>query len=179
MPRLPVAYINPAVIHRTAVLASPESLRPFCDREGVAITRRACSATAAVWVSSRARGLAGVAAGRFASFARNEASRRARDAGGFFRASGYGPESDRLEGWEWSMSLTAHTTGGQPVGVRADGLGHPGYLSTARMLGETGLLLCDDAATPERAGYLTPAAALGTASIERFERAGLRFTLSG
>lgn len=178
MPRLPVAYINPAVIHRTAVLASPESLRPFCDREGVAIARGACSLPLRFGL---AVALAGLQASLRSALRASPATRRrvARAMQGLLPASGYGPESDRLEGREWSMSLTAHTTGGQTMGVRADGLGHPGYLSTARMLGETGLLLCDDAATPERAGCLTPAAALGTASVGRFERAGLRFTLSG
>lgn len=39
------------------------------------------------------------------------------------------------------------------------------------------MLLAEDGATPERAGCLTPAAALGTACIERFERARLRFTV--
>ena len=59
--------------------------------------------------------------------------------------------------------------------VRVDAEGHPGYLATARMLGEAGLLLAEEAATPQRAGCLTPATALGTASAPRFERARVRF----
>ena len=53
----------------------------------------------------------------------------------------------------------------------------PGYLTTATMLGEAGLLLAEPGSTPERAGCVTPAIALGTGSIERFERAGMRFTV--
>jgi short subunit dehydrogenase-like uncharacterized protein len=44
------------------------------------------------------------------------------------------------------------------------------------MMGEAGLLLAEPGATPEGAGYLTPATALGTGSVERFARAGLRFS---
>jgi short subunit dehydrogenase-like uncharacterized protein len=60
--------------------------------------------------------------------------------------------------------------------VRVEADGHPGYLMTARMLGEAGLMLADDEVVPRRAGCLTPATALGTAHLERFERARLRFS---
>ena len=55
---------------------------------------------------------------------------------------------------------------------------NPGYLTTARMLGEAGLMLADDEVVPRRAGCLTPATALGTAHLERFERAKLRFSVA-
>jgi short subunit dehydrogenase-like uncharacterized protein len=45
------------------------------------------------------------------------------------------------------------------------------------MLGEAGILLAEDGATPEGAGCLTPATALGTESAPRFERARVRFTV--
>ncbi len=93
-------------------------------------------------------------------------------------SSGYGPAADRLEGWKWHMSLRARTTGGHELGVEVDSEGHVGYLATARMMGEAGLLLAEQGATPERAGCLTPATALGTDSLERFERARLRFSVA-
>ena len=62
--------------------------------------------------------------------------------------------------------------------MTVDGEGHPGYLATARMLGEAGLLLGEPGATPDRTGCLTPAAALGTEQIERFDRARLHFAVS-
>jgi short subunit dehydrogenase-like uncharacterized protein len=65
------------------------------------------------------------------------------------------------------------------VRTRVDAEGQPGYLATARLLGETGLALAEPGATPERAGCLTPAVALGTAAVERFERARLRFSVDG
>ena len=72
----------------------------------------------------------------------------------------------------------AAPTGGHEVRVDIDADGHPGYLATARMLGEAGLLLAEPGATPERAGCLTPATALGTGSADRFERARVRFSVS-
>jgi short subunit dehydrogenase-like uncharacterized protein len=94
-------------------------------------------------------------------------------------SSGFGPAADRLDGWHWSMRVDARTTGGHEVRVDVEADGHPGYLATARMLGEAGLLLAEQGATPDRSGFLTPAAALGTASAPRFERARVRFTVSG
>ena len=77
------------------------------------------------------------------------------------------------------MSVNARTAGGHEVRVDVDADGHPGYLATARMLGEAGLLFAEPDATPERAGCLTPATALGTACVERFDRARVRFSVSG
>jgi short subunit dehydrogenase-like uncharacterized protein len=76
------------------------------------------------------------------------------------------------------MVVNAVTRGGHHVRVELDADGHPGYLSTGRMLAEAGLLLAAEGATPDRAGFLTPAAALGTERLDRFERAGMRFRLS-
>jgi short subunit dehydrogenase-like uncharacterized protein len=92
--------------------------------------------------------------------------------------SGYGPRHDRLEGWEWTMAVTGQTARGHSINVEVAGSGHVGYLATARMLGEAGLLLAEEGATPERAGCLTPSLALGTAAIGRFEKAALHFTVS-
>jgi short subunit dehydrogenase-like uncharacterized protein len=75
------------------------------------------------------------------------------------------------------MDVDARTTGSREllVGIEADG--HPGYLTTARMFGEAGLMLAGDEVVPRRAGCLTPANALGTAHLERFECAKLRFSV--
>ena len=68
----------------------------------------------------------------------------------------------------------------RPVGpaatMQADG--HPGYLATARMLAEAGLLLAEDGATPARAGCLTPGVALGSGCTERLARAHMYFSVS-
>ena len=92
-------------------------------------------------------------------------------------SSGFGPAADRLEGWDWTMTVAGRTGSGDEVGVEIDGAGHPGYLATAKMMGEAGLLLAEAGATPDRTGCLTPAAALGTQEIERFQHARLGFTV--
>ena len=75
------------------------------------------------------------------------------------------------------MAVDARTASGNAVRASVHGEGHPGYLATARMLGEAGILLAEEGATPSRAGCLTPALALGSASAPRFARAGVRMSL--
>jgi short subunit dehydrogenase-like uncharacterized protein len=92
-------------------------------------------------------------------------------------ASGFGPRPDRLEGYAWSMTVHGRTTGGHTIEGRVSGSGHVGYLATARMIGEAGLLLAEDGATPSVAGCLPPSVALGTANLSRFTPAGLTFQI--
>jgi short subunit dehydrogenase-like uncharacterized protein len=172
-PMAPAAFINPAVIQWTAAISGVE---PFRYREGLAL--RGASPTlplryAAAGVLSGTQ--AAVAA---AARARPSVRRRVgRALGRILPGSGFGPAADRLEAWKWQMSVDARTTGGHAVRVDVDADGHPGYLATARMLGEAGLLLAQEGATPERSGCLTPATALGTGCVDRFARARLRFTV--
>jgi short subunit dehydrogenase-like uncharacterized protein len=178
-PMAPAAFINPAVIHRSAALiaaAEGRPAEPFSYREGVELGGGPAS-LAARWA------VAGVLS---ATQVGVRALARARPAvrepvasmlGRVGPASGYGPDADRLEGWRWTMAAHARTTGGRELEVRLDAAGHPGYLATARLLGEAGMLLGEDGATPQRAGCLTPASALGSDCIPRFERAGLWFSL--
>ena len=74
--------------------------------------------------------------------------------------------------------MNGATPNGKTVHVRIDADGHPGYLATSRMMGEAGLVLADESLATDRAGCLTPSVALGTASAERFDAAGLRFRVS-
>ena len=175
----PAAFINPAVIHRSAALAADAAQRPskpFRYREGVAMPGGAASLP---FRYAAAGAIGGMQAALGAGTRAGPGARR-RIAGAMRRvlpSSGFGPSPDRLEGWRWSMWLNARTEGGNQVTVDVDAEGHPGYLATARMLGEAGLLLAEDGATPDRAGHLTPATAVGTGSVERFERARLRFSV--
>lgn len=180
-PMSPAPFINPAVIHRSAALiASAEGrpAEPFRYREGMALGGGAASRPArwaiAGAMSATQVGLRGLARAR-------PALRRpvANALGRIGPSSGFGPAGDRLEGWRWTMRAHARTSGGRELDVHLQADGHPGYLATARLLGEAGMLLAEDGATPARAGCLTPAGALGTACIERFERAGLRFSVVG
>jgi short subunit dehydrogenase-like uncharacterized protein len=178
-PMTPAAFINPAVIQRTAVLVAASEGHPpapFRYREGVVLGGGAASLPVR-W------GVAGALSATQTGFRALAASgptvrRRVADVlGRIGPASGYGPDADRLEGWSWTVAVNARTLGGNEVKVHVQAEGHPGYLATARILGEVGLLLAEDRATPERAGCLTPATALGTACIERFEHARVHFSV--
>jgi short subunit dehydrogenase-like uncharacterized protein len=82
--------------------------------------------------------------------------------------SGYSPPLAQQREWGWGAVLAARTDGGQ----------HFGYLATGRITGEAGLLLAEAGATPQRAGCLTPATALGSGCTERLRRARLRFSVT-
>jgi short subunit dehydrogenase-like uncharacterized protein len=179
-PMLPAAFINPAVIQRTAALLAADGEGPGAPppryREGVVLGGPPLTLPLRVAVAGT---LAGTQA-TVARIARAAPPVRRPIAGALSRVlpgSGFGPAGNRLEGWRWRMELRARTTGGRELRAEVDADGHPGYLATARMLGEAGLLLADPALTPERSGCLTPAAALGSAHVDRFDRAGVRFSI--
>jgi short subunit dehydrogenase-like uncharacterized protein len=176
-PMAPAAFINPAVVHRSWALRAadePAGAAPFSYREGIAL--RGPSATLPLRYA-----VAGALSGLQAAMLRTARARpdvRRKVAAVLARAlpsSGFGPAADRLEGWRWRLDLDGRTSGGAGVRVRVDASGHPGYLATARMLGEAGLMLAEPATTPERGGCLTPATALGTDHVDRFEHARVRF----
>jgi short subunit dehydrogenase-like uncharacterized protein len=173
-PMAPAAFINPAVIHRTAALTGAE---PFRYREGIPLEGPAVTLP----LRFAGAGLLSATQAGVAAAARARPSVRKRIGGVLSKVlpgSGFGPSGERLENWTWHMTVAARTTGGRDVRVDVDADGHPGYLATARMLGEAGLMLAEPGLTPERAGCLTPATALGTESLDRFERARLRFSVA-
>ena len=64
-------------------------------------------------------------------------------------SSGFGPSGQTSSTqWSWHLTADARTPGGRHVRVDLDADGHPGYLTTAKLLGEVGLLLAEDGATP-------------------------------
>jgi short subunit dehydrogenase-like uncharacterized protein len=94
-------------------------------------------------------------------------------------SSGFGPDEERMRHWSWTMTVRASTPAGNVVHTRLDADAHPGYLATARMVGEAGVQLVSAGATPDSTGCLTPAAALGTGCAPAFASAGVRFTVDG
>jgi short subunit dehydrogenase-like uncharacterized protein len=179
-PMVPVAFINPAFIQRTAALAAAEDGRPFEPfryREGVALGGGRATLPLR-WVAA---GLSSATQAAAMAVIRSRPQVRRRVATAvrrFLPASGFGPTGERLEEWTWQLRVDATTTGGHFVRIDLDADGQPGYLTTARILGEVGLLLAEEGATPSRSGFLTPAMALGTAPLDRLERAGIRFRVS-
>ena len=176
-PMTPAAFINPSVIHRSAALRAAEAgerLQPFTYREGIALRGSPVSAPLRY---AAAGALAGTQAviGRLAQAGAGFRDRASKAMSSVFPSAGAGPAADRLEAWRWRMDVRGLTSGGHELRLGVDADGHPGYLATARMLGEAGLLLASDGDTPDRSGCLTPSLALGTAELARFDRAGLRF----
>lgn len=177
-PMTPAAFINPAVIQRTAMLTADELGRPFVPpryREGVTVPGpgpaplryAAAGVLSAMQAGSRALSHASPKVRQRAAAALRK----------ILPGSGFGPKGERLNEWSWRVEVEARTTGGRHIHTELDADGHPGYLATSKMLGETGLMLAEDGLTPERGGCLTPATALGTDHLERFEPAGLRFAV--
>ena len=176
-PMAPAAFINPGVIHRSAALiaaAEGRPAEPFRYRESIALDGGAVTLPAR-W------GMAGLMSASqlgARALARSRPAVRRPVAAAMSRlgpSSGFGPKGERMEAWKWKMRASGLTAAGKLVTVLLDADGHPGYLATARLLGEAGMLLAEDGATPERSGCLTPAAALGTSCLDRFAHAGLRF----
>jgi short subunit dehydrogenase-like uncharacterized protein len=173
-PMAPAAFINPAVIHRSAALDD----RPvFIYREGMAIDGGTASLPFRYVAAGALSGMqvaTATAAGARPAFRKRASSILTR----ILPGSGFGPSPDRIEQWRWRLDVNGATTTGNTVHVRVDADGHPGYLATSRMMGEAGLVLADESLAPDRAGCLTPSVALGAQSAERFDSAGLRFRVS-
>jgi short subunit dehydrogenase-like uncharacterized protein len=178
-PMSPAAFINPAVLHRSAELLAHERklrFKPFRYREGIVLPGKGVARPlrygAAAALAANQGAMRGIAKAplRF----RRGLSRIQRE---LFPSSGFGPKANRIENWLTRLSVYARTSGGNELTVHVEADGHPAYLATARWLGEAGLLLAEPGATPERVGCLTPAAALGSSSLVRFEHAGLRFAV--
>jgi short subunit dehydrogenase-like uncharacterized protein len=179
-PMAPAAFINPAVIHRTAALSAARRgvpFEPFRYREGVALGGHPATLPARYAAAGAMSGsqLLVRSIARASPRARERAAKTLRSV---LPSSGFGPRADRLEPWRWRFRVDARTTGSHELAVEVESTGHPGYLATARMLGEAGLMLAEEGATPDGAGCLTPAAALGTAGIDRFRRARLTFAVA-
>lgn len=176
-PMVPSPFLNPPVVHRSASLLrdSGDTIHAgdFEYREGVdtaGMLPGVLAAPAAVAGSLLAVGM-GTLTG-----AREKVRRSFVDVLERVGPSpGDGPRPEDLDRWRYRLDVRAVDTSGgtQDVVVEADG--HPGYKSTATILGEAALALADpDAPTPDGAGFLTPATALGLHVLDRFEHAGMR-----
>lgn len=180
-PMVPAPFINPQVIHRTALLLAAEEGRPhtpFRYREGIALPGDAAATAPFRYLAAAAMAGGQALLGTVLHLGPGPRRRVASLLRRTLPASGFGPQGDRLEDWSWGLSAQGRTTAGNFVRVELDGDGQPGYLTTARMLGEAGLLLAESGATPQRSGFLTPAAAIGTANADRFAAAGARIRVA-
>jgi short subunit dehydrogenase-like uncharacterized protein len=179
-PMTPGAFINPAVIHRTLALTAPGKdgeVEPFRYREGVVMLDSIPSVPLKLAAATAMTANQAI----FGALARAPRSVRQRAAAAmrrFMPESGFGPGGAQMEDWIWGLAVGARTREGHHVHVDLEGKGQPGYLTTSRMFAEAGLLLAEEGATPPGSGCLTPAAALGTGRLDRFEKAGMRLAVS-
>ncbi|HEY1118161.1 MAG TPA: saccharopine dehydrogenase NADP-binding domain-containing protein [Acidimicrobiales bacterium] len=176
-PMIPSPYLNPPVVHRSAALLrdSGDSIHTpdFEYREGMATTGMVpgpVSSAAAVGLSVMTMGLGLV------TRAPDPIRRAVADVFEKVGPSpGDGPRPEDLDRWSYRLDVRATDSSGGSQDVVLEADGHPGYKSTATILGEAALALADpDAAIPDGAGFLTPATALGLGVLDRFEHAGMR-----
>ncbi len=179
-PMFPSPFLNPAVVHRSAALlrdsADPLFAPDFRYREGTVtaatVPKPAASATAAA-LSVMSVGMG--AAGRLPSQIRGPMAELLLR---FGPKAGTGPKPEDLDSWTYRLEVRATDTRGATQDVVVDADGHPGYKSTATMVGEAALALADQTSgVPDGAGFLTPATALGLGVIDRMEAAGVRFSI--
>ena len=178
VPMVPSPFTNPPIVHRTAAVLRREGRGPtpaFRYREGLALADGLLTLPVqlalAAPIGAATAGTTWLA--RIAPQPLRDAAASAMERIG--PDPGAGPREDRLEGWRWRLDVVAECADGSTERVVVDADGHPGYLSTSRMLAEAALLLADDGAdVPDRAGHLTPALALGTAELDRLAEAGVR-----
>lgn len=180
-PVVPLPFLNPPVVHRSASLLrdSGDSIHTpdFEYREGAA-----APGAVPAWAAPAVVAPLAIVPTAMAVAVRMPPRVREAIAGALSRvgpAPGDGPRPEDLDRWSYRIDIRATDVRGATLDVVVEGDGHPGYLSTATMLGEAALALADPTApTPEGAGFLTPATALGLGVIDRFEAAGLRFRTS-
>ena len=88
------------------------------------------------------------------------------------------PSEAELDGLGYQLDVRASNDDGQVTSLRLVGAGHPGYRSTANIIGEAILALTEDFDSPATYGVITPAVGLGAAFLSRLKNAGVRFEIS-
>ncbi len=183
-PVFPSPILNPPIVHRTAALARREGDPTFAPdfrySEGTVASSliplpgaSLLGPSVAVSMSAMQTGMA--LAGRAPARLRRAVAGLGRRLG---PSPGEGPRPESLDRWSYRLDARATTADGVTVDVQVDGAGHPGYKSTATIVGEAAMILADaDAPVPDVAGVVTPAGALGLDVLERFRPAGLRFSI--
>lgn len=179
-PMFPSPFLNPAVVHRSAALlrdSDDEIFHPdFVYREGVvteASVPRSAAAAAAASLSIMSAGMG--AMGRIPGRVREPIAEWLLKVG---PKPGDGPPPEKLDEWSYRLDVRATDARGGTQDVVVEAAGHPGYKSTATMVGEAALALADpDSGVPDGAGFLTPATALGLAVIDRMAEAGVTFEI--
>ena len=166
-PVVPVAFLNPPIVNRTAALLAAErgvAYRPATYVEGVDLGP--AGGLSGAWRRVRAALKGGfqrtlVLVTRLPLPVRRWLAARLRKR---LPAAGTGPAGNYLRDWNWTVQARATTKEGTVGVATLTGSGHPGYTATAAIIVEVGLSLVH--ADTDRAGCLTPALAIGTAAAQ-------------
>ena len=186
-PMVPSPFLNPPIAHRTAALlrlaGDPTFAEDFRYVEGMDAASMV-PGPASVAAPAVATAIASYQAA-FSAVAQAPSFVRRPLADGlihFGPKPGQGPRPEELDAWSYRLDVRATTVGGATADVVVEAAGHPGYKSTATMVGEAALILAERAADPDAGGpfgFLTPATALGLEVLDRFRHAGTTFRVVG
>ena len=165
-PVVPVAFLNPPIIHRTAALLAMESGRaykPALYREGVEAGRTGGVAGLGRRVRAAAKGgVQRLAVGmtRLPLSVRRAVAGRVRT---ILPKAGTGPSGSYLRDWAWTVQARATCHDGTVGTATIQGTGHPGYTATAAIIVEVALSMANRGDHTRRSGCITPALAIGAA----------------
>ncbi|WP_174296753.1 saccharopine dehydrogenase NADP-binding domain-containing protein [Sphingomonas bacterium] len=175
-PVVPVAFLNPPIVNRTAALLAEErgeAYQPADYREGV--DAGWSGGTGGLRRTARAT-MKGVGQRLAVGMTRLPLTVRRAIASGIRKIlpeAGTGPSGSYLHDWNWTVQ--AHATGrnGAVGTATIEGSGHPGYTATAAIIVEVALRMAARRSGTSRAGCITPALAIG-ASDEELKVSSLR-----
>jgi short subunit dehydrogenase-like uncharacterized protein len=178
-PTMPIPFINPAIIYRSAELQRHLFEDHFLYREGTSL------ASALPYKLLELPAAMGLGFG-FSAFQRllgsdvtlaQFALKRVIDT--FAPSSGNGPSSASLDEMSYEINLIATGQTGRRVRCLVKGAGHAGYRSTANIAVQAGILMgLDNFGAPRYYGVITPATAIGPVAVKALERAGVQFEIT-
>lgn len=171
-PMIPVAFLNPPIVHRTAALLAGEAgMAHLPARYSEGMDRGAALGAAGSLRLLRATPAA-VAQRALVSTTILPSPFRQKIASALTRAvpAGSGPSGDALTDWTWEVTARATARDGTRASATLRGEGHPGYTATASMIVATARALIPN----QRTGCMTPALALGVDGIRALTLPGLR-----
>lgn len=173
-PVVPVAFLNPPIVHRTAaILAAERGVKYFPATYIEGVDLGPANGLMGKWRQIKA-GFKGalqqslILVTRLPLSVRRWLSKRIRKR---LPKAGTGPTNHYLRDWDWTINARATTINGAIGEATLTGTGHPGYTATAAIIVEVGLsIVFEDS---KRVGCLTPALAMGLAVAQKLRMPSL------
>jgi short subunit dehydrogenase-like uncharacterized protein len=176
-PTFPTPFLNGQIVHRTNALLTNGYDPELVYREALNTTATTGSPVlgrlAAQVIAALIARIAGMSHGR-----RNSGDRlllMALDR--LAPRPGRGPREETLDDFDYSVTFDARSDNGRTASARLRARGNPGYRSTPKIVAAAAMALSQSGATPDTAGVLTPATALGTGFLDRLPSADITFTM--